>query len=513
MTKKFLAVTLVLVLVAGVGALAATEEDRPLTGEWENTLTLDMNQEAWYLDAYSFDSTDNIFYSDDSEGDTSYTGVTNPFIFNSDLSLTYESGGLTYEVDVALDYNPAGMPSGDYPGSSTSPPYWQSNGLTDMEFGVSTSVGLLDLSSTVNFDPVDKDLDYWKSSASLTLGGVSITDTFVLQPVMQTNSYTAVWEDPATEPDGYSAATGSSAPWEASDTLGAGMNLMFSGETPGGVSVTVENLFGMEKVMDTGTGYTSFFTKNGLVSDIAFGLGSIPYTTGYNILTTHEPGGEEVYGASSMQYVMSILTLENMSLGCCDFSSETVFSEAKGFNYTKFDFTIESTSLPISLDATLKFTEQTKSIHLVPSITTDWACFTVYSGLTPDALTNNSTNVSVIDGFEIRGFAITDVELGHVKVSSYTALGGNTLNDMVDAYMFTAGYDELIRIEKLEEYPLDFTLDTYFNMSASSGIFDLAEFDGTMEYKIDDEFTIGTGVVVEPNGGLQSFDFTFDYSF
>lgn len=296
------------------------------------------------------------------------------------------------------------------------------------------------------------------------------------------------------------------------------MNLMFSGETPGGVSVTVENLFGMEKVEASGyfsSRYLTFWNPYypaGHVTGTVFSSG-VPYYTGYNIVTDHDPAkGDGTYGASSLQYVESIITLENMSLGCCDFSNETVFTEANGFEYTEFEFTIESTSLPISLDGYLKFTEQTKSIYLVPSISTDWACFTVYSGLIPD-LGNNGYTESVLNGFEIRGFAIEDVELGHVKFSSYTALGDHTLNSMLNAYMFETGYDELFRIEKLEKYPLDFTLDTYFNMSGSSGIFDLALFAGSMEYEIDDEFTIGTGVELEPDAGLQEFSFTFDYSF
>ena len=171
--------------------------------------------------------------------------------------------------------------------------------------------------------------------------------------------------------------------------------------------------------------------------------------------------------------------------------------------------------MPISLDGDLMFTPQTKSIYLEPSLDADWACFEVYTGLTTgqsnDLLANNDEEYSVIDGFEIRGFAIKDVELGHVKLSSYTALGSHSLSSMTDTYF--SSYDELIRIEKLEEYPLDFTLDTYFDMSDSEGIFDLAEFDGTMEYTIDDEFTLGTGIVIKPNAGLQTFDFTFDYSF
>jgi len=459
MTKKFLAVMLVLVLAAGFAAVAQ-EDDRALTGSWENTLTLDPTQEADY-------------------------NADNPFRFDSLIEATYMTGGVTFTGEAEFDYDTR---EGTY--------LPEENGLTDMEFGAETTVGLLDLSSTVNFNTESPGLDFWTNQASLTLGGVSISDTFVLQDVYDMN--------------------------ESPGDYGAGMDLMISGETPGGVSVAVNNYFGMEPLIDSdGDGYA----QTGLVSGKTFGTSSIPYNSGYHIVTAHswqngDPVGE--YGASSLQYVATKLTLDNLSLGCCDFSNTTLFSEAYGFEYTMFEFTIEASNMPLSLEGDLKFTPQTKSITLNPSLTTDWACFTVYTDLTTapagdGVLGNNGYTDDVLDGLEIEGFAITGVELGHVEFSSYTALGDNDLYDL-EGWMFYTGYgtldyDEVFRIEKLEEYPLDFTLDTYFDMSDSDALFDLTLFDGSMSYDIDEEFTIGTGVTVEPNNGLQAFEFTFDYSF
>lgn len=458
MTKKFVALTMVLVLVAGVGALAADDEDRPFYGTWENTLTLDPNQEADY-------------------------NADNPFRLDSTLEATYTAGGLTFTGEAVFDYDT--REGDELP---------EESGLTDVEFGMETSVGLLDLTSTVNFNVQTPGLNYWVNQATLTLGGVSITDTFVLQDTKA----------------------------GADEGFGAGMDLAFSGETPGGVSVTVNNYFGMEPVMDIDGGIWGAFYPQGLISGTTFDYNTLPYASGYHIMTDHDldGDGDGRYGPSSMQYVATMLTLDNLSLACCDFSSETLFSEANGFEYTEFAFTIESESLPISLDGWLTFTAQTKSLYLEPSITTDWACFTVYSGLitgegTEDnVLAANSENESVIHGFEIRGFGLTGVELGHVEFSAYAALGGNDLYDMTQDLTFYpyGSYNELIRIEKLEKYPLDFTLDTYFDMS-NGGLFDLALFVGDMEYELDDEFTIGTGLEVEPDGGLQEFSFTFDYSF
>ena len=397
MNKKFLAVTLVLVLAASFGAVAADE--KPLTGSWTNTLTLNPQ--------------------------------TSPVVtgFDSDLNVTYVSGGVTY--------------------SSTSE--FSLTGYTDQEFGVETSVGLLDLSSTANFDPSAPGLDYWSNEATLTLGGVSITDLFLLQ--------------------------------NTSNGFGAGMKLTFAGETPGGVSVDVDNYFGMEADDDMDSGYA--------------------------IVTSHN-GSDTTYGPSSLQYVSTVLTLDNLSMSCCDFSNETKFSEAKGFEYSEFEFSMSSTNLPLSLDADLKFEPQTKSIVLTPSLTTEWACFSVYTDLT-GTLANNGTKGDTIDALEIEGFAIKEVTLGDVMFSSYTALGSNTVYDLNDAFI-DASYDEVFRIEKLAKFDLDFTLDTYFDMTESDSLFDLALFDASASYELSSQFTLGSGLKVKPGSGLDELSLSLDYS-
>ena len=443
MTKKFLAVTLVLILAAGFAAVAQ-EDERPLMGSWNNTLTLDPNTSG------------------------------NPIAgFDSTLDVTYTSGGVTYNSESVFD----------------------ETGFVDQTFGVETTVGLLDLSSTANFDPSVPGLDYWLNSASLTLGGVSITDDFLLQDTK----------------DGLD------------DGYGAGMNLMFSGETPGGVSVDVENYFGMEPVSYSSTDGTYY----GDITGIDYGYYSVPADSGYGIVGIHEEGGDDIYGPSAMQYVGTMLTLENLSLGCCDFSSETLFSEMNGFEYTLFEFTIESSNWPLSLDGDLMFEEQTKSIYLTPSLETNWACFEVYTDLS-GTLANNGTKGSTIDGLIVKGFAITDVELGHVKFSSYTALGEYTVYDLNDVFResYTYGgveveeteyFDEVIRIEKLDKFPLSFTGDVYFDMTESNALFDLALFELDTSYELSDQFSIGNGLLISPKteelGGLEEVTLSLDYSF
>lgn len=423
--KKFLSITLVLVLLAGVGALAA--EERPLTGSWENTLTLNPNQ------TQSFSA------------------------FDSTLSLEYVSGGITYSSTSSFDLT----------------------GYTDQTFGVSTSIGLLDLTSTMDFDPTTPDLDYWKTDASLTLGGVTISDLFLLQNMKD-------------NPNGISGE------------FGAGMDLNFSGETPGGVTINVSNYFGMEPVVekDDASGYKGEITGNDYAEY------TIPYYSNYAIVTD-----SDAYSPSSLQYVASKLNLKTLSLGCCDFTNETLFSELNGFEYSEFSFYITSSNLPLSMEATLKFEEDMKSVTLDPSLTTKWACFEVFTDLSGTLANDGSVGDTIIDGLVIEGFAIKDVNLGDVDFSSYTALGDNTVYDLNDAFLEDTDYDEVIRIDKHAELPLDFTLDIYFDMTDSDGLFDLGYFDGSMSYALDDEFTIGSGIEVDSATGLDSIDLMLKYSF
>ena len=487
MTKKFLAVTLVLVLAAGFAAVAQ-DMDKALTGEWTNTLTL------------------------------SPTGGNALAGFDSTLDVTYTNGGISYNSISEFTLN----------------------GLVDQEFGVESTVGLLDLSSTINFwtgtilyDPLpgvvpppavafQPGLDYWKNEASLTLGGVTITDTFLLQHVEKNVIIGAPFNPNTIPPVGFQGFTGH----------GSGMDLTFSGETPGGVSVDVSNYFGMEPLADLNNGG---WADEGVFTGYDYHWNSIQEDSGYAIVTAgRNPNGNMVknqYNPSEFQYVGTEIMLENQGLGCCDFSSKTVFSELNGFEYTEFSFTIESTNFPLSLDGDLRFTPQTKSIHLYPSLTTEWACFEVYTDLQAN-LANNSDTGDLISALEVEGFAIKDVELGHVKFSSYTALDTQSVADLNDDFRGTytvdmvedeqvvphmETLDEVIRIEKLEKFPLDFTADVYFDMTQSNALFDLALFELDTSYALSDQFEFGTGLLVSPKrntvNGLQEFTLSFDYSF
>jgi len=417
MAKKLLALTMTLVLVAGVAAFGS------MSGSWNNELTL--------------------------------APQTNPITgLESVLTVNYSTGGVSYESVSTFDLT----------------------GYDDQTFSVSGTVGLLDLASELDFDPQSVSMDYWKNTASLTLGGISVTDVFLLQNVKDNPLYSTTSNPPF---DGY----------------GSGMELSVSGETPGGVTVDVANYFGMEPVDDTG-----------LVTGIDYT--GIPEDSGYAIMGGHTQTNSAVYAPSSMQYVATQIELSGLALGCCEFTSDTLFSEMNGFEYTEFEFMIASNSMPLTLDADLKFTEQTKSIELTPSLDLAWACFDVYTDLS-GTLANNSQTGDEIEGLVIEGFSLTGIQMGHITFSSYTALAGHDVNELNDDFL--DDYDEVFRIEKSDT--LDLTVDVYFDMTQSQQLFDLAYIDTLAEFELSDQFLLGTGIQVAPGTGLDNITLSLDYTF
>lgn len=347
--------------------------------------------------------------------------------FSSTLTVDYEVAGVTY--------------------SSVSD--FSLTGYSDQEFTVDFSLSGLGLESTADFDPSAKKLDYWLNTGTVAIPtGIELTPVFLLQK---------------TEDDGF----------------GAGMKIGLSGDTSGGISLDLENFFGLEEDSGKESGY-ALVTSNG------------------------------AYGPSSLQYVSTTLELTGMSLGCVDYTGEASFSEADGFKYMDFDFTIVNETWPLEFSSTVSFTPEAKSVTLDPSLTLDFACFTVYNDISGTISSDPSTG-NKLTGLEIQGFSISGVELGHVEFSSYTALGDNVISDLTNDFDYGDDYDEVFRISKSDD--LDLTLDAYFDMTDSQQLFDFALLDGTATYDLSDQFTLGAGAEIGSSSGLGEFELTFDYSF
>ncbi|MBS3789125.1 hypothetical protein KGY79_13145 [Candidatus Bipolaricaulota bacterium] len=346
-------------------------------------------------------------------------------------------------------------------------------------FGADFSIGLLDLDSTISFDPSNARLDYLLANGYISVGGVNVDNTFVLEVLSKASAH------------------------------GAGYKLGLSGQLPGGSRIYLDNYFGMEK-------------------NQAETLG-LEEGSGYTIVTV-----DGTYGPSELQYTETVIEVTGLNFDCCQFHNTTKFSEAEGFEYSLFEFDIESSNLPLSLEADLRFTPQTKSIKLKPRIDLDWACFDVYTSLR----TSNDENLlvggqnSTIEGLIFEGFGITDVSLGHVSFSSLTALHGNlfrlttesnldlraddyVLNpDPVYAGLYTeTDYDEVMSIEKKgKDIPLTLGIDTYFDMGTDEAPLSIGLFTGSGEYEFSDQFTVGAGVAIKLDQ-LETIRLSFDYSF
>ncbi len=347
------------------------------------------------------------------------------------------------------------------------------------KFGTDFSVGLLSADSTLSFDPSNTRMNYWLAKAGMTFGGVEIDNTFVLEYLKKSSEY------------------------------GAGYQLSLSGETKKGINIYLDNYFGMEKNQAEALGLV-----NG---------------SGYTIVTD---GG--TYGPSELQYVGTTVEVTGLSFDCCQFHNTTKITESNGFEYSLFEFDIESTNLPLELEADLRFTPQTKSLKLKPRLDLDWACFDVYTNLS----TSDDENLlvggqnSTIEALAIEGFGMTDVQLGTVTFSSLTAMDGNlfrlttesNLGLRADDYVLNpdpaysglyteTNYDEVVSIEKSGgDLPLTLGIDTYFNMDSETNPFDFGLFTGSAEYKFSDQFSLGAAIAVEPDQ-FKTMRLSFDYSF
>jgi len=357
------------------------------------------------------------------------------------------------------------------------------------EFGVEYRLGIVDLSSTAHFNPDQTRLEYWLNDGSFTLAGARFDSTFLLEYI------------------------------EDRDEFGAGLEVGVSGNLTEGVSADFVSRFGMEE------------------NPVEM-LGITP-GSGYTIVTKHGEE-EDVYGPSQLQYVDSELQLTGMVFDCVEYDVTTEFSEANGFEETEFEFSIGGEENLIGFDVDLKFTSQTKSVELHPSITTKWGCFDVYTELSTsnvdNILGNNSTNASTLNGLEIEGFGISDVSLGHVTFSSLTALDGNLYRPVntyimdlrADDYLIDphsdyeglyveTDYDQVFSLYKSgEDLNLTFGGDFYFDMSndetETNSIFDTALITANGEYKLSNQFSLGAGFSIKPDD-FERVRVSFDYSF
>lgn len=317
-------------------------------------------------------------------------------------------------------------------------------------FDADFSLGVFDVGSNLVFHPYNKEMEYWLNEITVPFAGMTFRDTFLLERV-QTGTY------------------------------GAGMEVALSTNLSKDITVEVTTRLGMEESQPE---------QMGIVDG-----------SGYDITQTGS------YGPSQFQYVSTTINIGTMTLGCLEYENETVFSEEKGFEYSLFEFLLEEKNMPLSLEADLRFTPQTKSLKLDPEINLGWACFEVYSDITHTG--------EKLEGLEIEGLGVTDVQLGPATLSSMTALKdilykGLDESDihlraqdyLVDpdhpAYYSDTEYDEVFSLEIKPENGITNSLylgtDLYFKMSQSSQIFDLSKLTAEARYGMTEYLELDTGL-------------------
>jgi len=387
------------------------------------------------------------------------------------------------ETDGSIDYNSSlelgfSLGSFDIGSTSTFSNIGDSPEFTDQSFDLSGRLELFDISSRLVFDTKNIRLDYWLSETSLTFGGATFSSTFLLE-------YHLFEYVPGVGFEDYPAK------------YGAGLEFSVSGDTPRGGSAEINSLFGMER---------DEFEEIGVQSG-----------SGYDIVQWGQEG-KFTYGTSSLHYVSTTVNFFDLSLGCCTFNSETKFSYRSGFEYSEFDFTVDSTNLPLSFDTTIRFTPQTKSVTLDPYLEINTECFTTYFDLVEGSINTYQ--------FEVEGFGLTDVKLGRVNFSSITALKGDLYKDAgasdillrADDYLIDpdntdpyekTDFDEIASISvnppDTAEYPnYSFGIDFYFDMSDEATLIDLSLVTGDLTARVSRQFELGMGTSITPDGDVET---------
>ena len=263
------------------------------------------------------------------------------------------------------------------------------------------------------------------------------------------------------------------------DGYGSGMELSFGGEMNGNGSIDVTSYFGMDE-------------------------------------------DENITGKSELGYELTKVQVSGIEFGdCCTLDNTTYIGQKDAFDpdtvafKSTFETTINHPTWPLSLDTDVEFTPQTKSVTLEPELDTTWSCFEVFTEL------ETQSSGSKLTSIKLKGFGMSDLELGPVSLTGYTALNDYNVNDLDDDFIGEYDYvtssksvtlDEVLRIETTNH--LDLTMDTYFDMSGSTdAALDLALFHGTATYEMSDQFDIGSQMYLVTDSGLDKLEVSFDYYF
>jgi len=187
---------------------------------------------------------------------------------------------------------------------------------------------------------------------------------------------------------------------------------------------------------------------------------------------------------------------------CADVSAEVYFT-CDGFEYAQFGVVgIAFPNLPwLTLDATLKFELQTKTLTLSPhfDLGAD-VCFDIYYDIA-------SSGNLVIGDITFNGIGLV-CEIGGVSFTGISYWGTGTKPGILAG----TSYWEAYQIATTDDSccgPLDFDLTVYFT-NTHVNLFDIDEFAANILYHMADNFTWGMGFEYKVATGLTELTISFD---
>jgi hypothetical protein len=187
---------------------------------------------------------------------------------------------------------------------------------------------------------------------------------------------------------------------------------------------------------------------------------------------------------------------------CCADVVSTISFDCLGFNYAQFKVTdIAIPALPwVTLDATLKFEMQTKSLVLAPKF--DFgavACFDLYITQSHTDAVGGTTGtdpgiVGLLGDIALSGIGLS-CEIGGVEFTGISYWGTGTKPGL----LYGTSYWEAYQIATTDDGccgPFNFDVTLYF-LNGGLQLFDVAEIDANMSIQIATQFTFSTGIAID----------------
>ena len=402
------------------------------------------------------------------------------------------------------------------------------------DFGADYPIGTAGGSSRIYFD--EEDLDFWVTKGIVNYGGFSYRAVFLLEEIHESSpailqgvSEKVIFDtkdelSPEARSELRKVRSGEllfreisartsreileAIPTEilekqlgVTSNYGAGLQLALSGMKISGVSVELK-------------------TRLGLTPNPGEMVGDDP-GSGYDVFNSD---------GRYIGYTGSDVEIDGIELGPVRVDTTSSFTSDEGFDKTEIDFSLEENSGIFEFDGTITYRPEEKSVSLEPSVDLEWACFDVYSELSPPKLTDEENQLT---GININGYGIDEIQLGNVKASFLQALGDNRLQRLQgqdDWRMRASDYDLTTKTQYSYEdrsfvfeetdyegvlslegggANLELAVDSYWGLGAD--LFGVTRLTGEAGYRLSNYFELTTGLVIDVVEGVQGLIVNTNY--